>query len=111
MLKTEHWWWNAARVEIDQRARDARLQLEHLERLLISRVLPMPSWPKWLHDRRGLRFFRAGCRRTRWSRVAPRGLRRPHTRHIPIEACIAACGAPVAVRTSVGGMVHRPGTW
>jgi len=27
---------NASRVEIDQRARDARLQLKHIERLLVS---------------------------------------------------------------------------
>ena len=111
MVKTEHWWWNAARVEIDHRAREARLQLEHIERLLISRTLPVPSWPRWLRDRGGLRFFRAGCRRTRWSRVAPWGLRRLQPRHFPIEVCIAACNAPVAVRASVGGMVRRPGTW
>ena len=29
---------NASRVEIDQRARDARLQLKHIERLLVSRA-------------------------------------------------------------------------
>lgn len=111
MFKSDNWSWSAARAEIDHRAREARLELEHIERLLISRVLPMPSWPRWLRERRGLRFFRAGCRRTRSSRAAPRGLGRPQPRHIPIEACIAACGAPVAARASVGGMVRRPGTW
>ena len=40
MLSPDLWWSNAARVEIDHRARQARLRLEHLERLLISRVLP-----------------------------------------------------------------------
>ena len=30
----------ASRVEIDQRARDARLRLEQIERLLASRALP-----------------------------------------------------------------------
>ena len=111
MLRPDLSWWSAARVEIDHRAREARLQLEHIERLLISRVLPTPSWPSSLRDRWGLGFFRAGCRRTRWSRVALRSLRRLQPRHIPIEACIAACRAPVAVRASVGGMVRRPGTW
>ena len=111
MTKPDHWWWSEARAEIDHRAREARLQLENIERLLIPRTLTVPSWPRWLRDRGGLRFFRAGCRRIRWSRVAPRSLRRLQPRHIPIEACFAACGAPVAVRASVGHIVRRPGTW
>ena len=40
MLRPDLSWWSAARVEIDQRARETRLRLEHLERLLISRVVP-----------------------------------------------------------------------
>ena len=82
MLKTEHWWWNAARVEIDQRARDARLQLEHLERLFKVRLLPTQ------------RFFRGGCVQSRATKVAPPGPLRRHTRHFPTEACIAASGMP-----------------
>ena len=72
MLKPEHLWWSAARVEIDQRARDARLRLEHLERLLILRVLPT-SRPKRVFHRRGLRFFRGGAFKTarqKWLRPA-----------------------------------------
>ena len=61
MLRPDLWWWNAARVEIDHRAREARLRLEHLERLLILRVLPA-SRPRRVFDRRGLRFFRGGVR-------------------------------------------------
>ena len=89
MLKPEHLWWSAARVEIDQRARDARLRLEHLERLLILRVLPT-SRPKRVFHRRGLRFFRGGCVQTRSTRVLPPGLWRRQTCPIPIEVCIAA---------------------
>ena len=39
-------WWNAARVDIDYRARDARLRLERLERLSfgqVDRVVNKPS--------------------------------------------------------------------
>jgi hypothetical protein len=90
MLKPEHWWWNAARVEIDQRARDARLRLEQIERLLISGVLPTRPLPRPMPRRRGLRFFRGGCVQTRSTRVLPPGLWRRQTCPIPIEVCIAA---------------------
>ena len=109
MLGPDHGWWSAARVEIDHRARDARLRLEHLERLLISRVLPTPLRPRWVLDRRGLRFFRGGCAQTRSTRVAPPTPRR-RASHIPTEICIAASSAPAAVRAALGGMVRGPGT-
>ena len=89
MFGPDHGWWSAARVEIDHRAREARLRLEQLERLLISRVLPTRSQPKRMLDRRGLRFFRGGCVQTRSTKLAP-GRRRRQTCPIPIEVCIAA---------------------
>jgi hypothetical protein len=49
MSRPDLWWWNAARVEIDHRARDARLRLEHLERLSfgqVHRVVNKPGIPK-----------------------------------------------------------------
>jgi hypothetical protein len=98
MFGSDHGWWNAARVEIDHRAREARLRLEHLERLLISRVLPTPSEPKRVVDRRGLRFFRAGCVRGQSTKVVPPGPRYGHPRHIPTEICVA-----VQRLTAVGG--------
>jgi hypothetical protein len=49
---------SVARSEIDHCAREARLRLERLERLLVLRVLPT-SRPKRVLDRRGLRFFLA----------------------------------------------------
>ena len=94
MLRPDLWWWSAARVEIDHRAREARLRLERLERLLILRVLPAPSWSKRVLQRRGLRFFTGGCVEGRSTRVAPPGPRYPQTRHFPTEACIAASGEP-----------------
>jgi hypothetical protein len=35
---------SVSRVEIDQRARDARLRLEQMERLLVSRTTVTASW-------------------------------------------------------------------
>jgi len=35
---------SVSRVEIDQRARDARLRLEQIERLLVSRAAVTVSW-------------------------------------------------------------------
>jgi hypothetical protein len=41
------------RVEVDQRSRDARLRLEHVERLLVVRPLPRPPLLKRLLRRLG----------------------------------------------------------
>ena len=57
MLRPDLSWWSATRVEIDQRARETRLRLEHLERLLISRVVPTPSSPGQLRLSAGAAFF------------------------------------------------------
>ena len=90
MWRPDLWSWSAARAEIDHRARETRLRLEQIERLLISRVLPERAQPRPMPQRRGLRFFREGCVQTRSTRVAPLGPRRRQTRPIPIEVCIAA---------------------
>jgi len=58
MWRPDLWSLSAARVEIDHRAREARLRLEQIERLLISRVLPKRPQPRPIPRRRGLRFFR-----------------------------------------------------
>src|SRR5260370_1968568 len=44
MPRIDLWWPSAAGVEADQRAREARLRLQHLERLLALRILPAQSW-------------------------------------------------------------------
>src|SRR5262249_51099426 len=60
MLRPDLSWWSAARAEIDQRARETRLRLEQLERLLISRVLPTQGAPGQLDHRRWPPFFPGG---------------------------------------------------
>jgi hypothetical protein len=91
MLRPDLSWWSAARAEIDQRARETRLRLEQLERLLISRVVPTQGSPGQLDHRRGPRFFRGGRAQSRSAKITPTGMRRrPRSRDIPTEACIAA---------------------
>jgi hypothetical protein len=44
MLRANLWNKSVSRVELDQRARDARLRLERIERLLALRAAPTDSW-------------------------------------------------------------------
>ena len=44
MPKIDLWWPGAARIELDQRSRETRLRLDHLEQLLVLRILPAQSW-------------------------------------------------------------------
>ena len=94
MLKPDFWRErSAARAEIDQRAREARLQLEHLERLLKLRRLSVRSLRGVLDYGRGLRFFRGGRAQGRSAKITPIGMRRrPQSRDIPTDACIAVGG-------------------
>ena len=48
---------SAPRVELDQRSREARLRLEHAERLLVERPLPKQSLLKRVLRRLGLRIY------------------------------------------------------
>jgi hypothetical protein len=43
-MRANLWNKSVARVEIDQRARDARLRLERIERLLVPRAAVTASW-------------------------------------------------------------------
>jgi hypothetical protein len=94
--------WNKSvpRVELDQRARDARLRLERIERLLVLRAAVTNSWLRsvlWLFS-----FGRSGegsrARRTRrtLSNQRPR-LPQIHEVWLEVCACIRAC-APLAAR-------------
>jgi len=85
MSRTDLWWWNAARVEIDHRSREARLRLEQLERLLMQRVLRTRSWPRWVLYRLGQRPFGGGREQGRSPEIAPTGTRRRQSRDIPTE--------------------------
>src|SRR5258705_12646882 len=48
---------SAPRVELDQRSREARLRLEHVERLLIVRPLPRQSFLRRVLRRLGFRIY------------------------------------------------------
>jgi hypothetical protein len=109
MLSSDFWWWSAARAEIDHRARDARLRLEHLERLLVSRVAPTRSPPRQVPDRQVLGFFRGGCVQDGQTTMAPPRQRRGQARHFPTEVCIAASIVPVAVKTAIGEIARGAG--
>jgi hypothetical protein len=109
MLRPDFWWWSAARAEIDHRAREARLGLEHLERLLVSRVAPTRSARKQVPDGQVLRFFRGGCVQDGQTTMAPPGRRRGQARHFPTEVCIAASIVPVAVKTAIGEIARGAG--
>jgi hypothetical protein len=94
MPRTDLWPTSATRVEIDQRSREARLRLEHLERLLTLRV-PGGSWLRLVPYWSGPRFFGGGRMQSRSTKVAPTSGRRRQSRAFPIEVCI-------------GGVVRRP---
>ena len=94
MSRNDLWWWNAARVEIDQRSREARLCLEQLERLLVLRVLPTRSWLRRVLYWFGPRFFGGGRMQGLTPKVDPTGARRRQSRDFPIEVCIGGVVRP-----------------
>jgi hypothetical protein len=88
-----------SRVELDQRARDVRLRLERIERLLVLRAAVSDTWlgrVLWLFSFRssgeGSRARRA--RRT----LSNQRSRLPQIQQVWLEvcACIRACAPPVA---------------
>jgi hypothetical protein len=89
---------SVSRAELDQRARDARLRLERIERLLVLRAAVTNSWLRrvlWLFS-----FGRSGegsrARRTRGT-LSNQRPRLPQIQEVVLEvcACIGAC-APLA---------------
>jgi len=101
MLRANLWNKSVSRVELDQRARDARLRLERIERLLVLRAAVTDTRLK-----RGLWLFSFGssgegsrARRTHRTR-GPLSNQRPRLPQIQevwfeVCACIRAC-APLA---------------
>src|SRR5881392_393031 len=83
MSRADLWRWSATRAEIDHRSREARLRLEHLERLLIMRALPARSWVRRVLYRCGLRLFNGRRVPSRSCGIDPAGARRSERRHIP----------------------------
>jgi len=97
---------SATRVEIDHRAREARLRLEHLERLLIMRARPARSWVSRILYRREARFFGGARLLGRSTKIDPTGFRRREARHIPAGLCRATSGLALAVRGAIGGTLR-----
>jgi hypothetical protein len=106
MARIDLWRWSATRVEIDHRAREARLRLEHLERLLLMRALPARSWVSRILYRREGRFFGGARMLGRSTKIDRAGGRHREARRIPTGLCGATSGLALAVRGSIGGTVR-----
>jgi hypothetical protein len=94
MLKDTLWSQSVPRVELDQRARDARLRLERIERLLAPRAAATDSW-----FRRALCLFSFGIygeawqgNRTKGSLSNRRPSRMPKIQEDWIEMYGSRCG-------------------
>jgi hypothetical protein len=99
MLRANLWNKSVSRVELDQRARDARLRLERIERLLVLRAAVTDSRLRrvlWLFS-----FGRSGegsrARRTRGT-LSNQRPRLPQIQEVWLEvcACVGACAPPAA---------------
>ncbi len=87
------------RVELDQRSREARLRLEHVERLLIVRPLPRQSLLRRVLRHLGLRIYVGELVADQSGRTAPTGGRAPQGRRMPDETGGVGgsrCTAPLA---------------
>ena len=88
MLRNNLWNKSVPRVELDQRARDARLRLEQLERLLMPRAAVARSWL-----RRVVCLFSFGYGSREDRTRGPLSNRRPsRTAKIP-DIWLEACGS------------------
>jgi hypothetical protein len=110
MSRTDLGRWSAARVEIDHRAREARRQLEHLERVLLMRALPTQPWMKWLLYRRGVHLFNGERVPSRSNETDPAGAERRELRHILNEIFGATTERAVSAKAAIGGMARGPST-
>lgn len=81
MLKAELWNRSVSRVELDQRARDARLRLERIERQFVPRAASTHSALRWLLYRFSGGNFVSASRESRTR--GPLSSRRPRLRQIP----------------------------
>ncbi len=111
MARIDLWRWSATRVEIDHRAREARLRLEHLERLLLMRALPARSWVSRILFRREGHFFGGARMPVRSTKVDRADMRHREVRHIPAVLCGAASGLALAVRGAIGATVRTAASY
>jgi hypothetical protein len=91
--ETDLWRTSATRVEVDQRSREARLQLEQAQRLL---ALPTRSWLSRMRYRFGWHLF---GRRIQVGSVdvARSGSRENEGRDIPTGFGLLASGLPAVI--------------
>jgi hypothetical protein len=91
--RTDLWRRSAPRVELDSRSREARLQLERAQQLVI------PPTQSWLSRMRfGLRLLGAGRGERRSA-----GSRDGEARDIPTGFGLLASGVPAAVLIAIAG--------
>jgi hypothetical protein len=91
MLKANLWSKSVPRVELDQRARDARLRLEQLERLLVPRAAAAASLLGWALCLFSSGRYRAGSQASRTT--GPLSNRRPPGSPQIHENWIGVCGS------------------
>jgi hypothetical protein len=95
MLRAGLWNKSVSRAELDQRARDARLRFERIERLLVPCAAVTGSWLRRVLCAYGLGRFGYASRgdRTRGTLSDRRPSQMPDFDHIWLEVCGSAGGA------------------
>jgi hypothetical protein len=94
MLRANLWNKSVSRVELDQRAREARLRLERIERQLLPRALTRSPLRRLLYLCRGGIFVSASReRRTRGPLSNRRPSRMPTMHVLWVEECGSFCRA------------------
>lgn len=100
MPRTDLWRTSATRVEVDQRSREARLHLEHAQRVLGLRTR---SWLGRMRYRFGSRLFGGERVAGRSADTAAAGSREDDGLDIPTGFGLLASAVPVAVLAALAG--------
>jgi hypothetical protein len=93
MARPNLWSRSVPRVELDHRARDARVRLVRIERLFLPRAAAVGSWLSPVVRLLGFRIYGDGRKggQTTVSLSKPRGGRMPETDSAGFDGCRAAC--------------------
>lgn len=94
MPRSDLWRTSATRIEVDQRSREARLQLEHAQRLL---ALPTRSWLSRMRYHFGWHLFGGGRVQVESVDVAGSASREDEGRDLPTGFGLLASGLPAAI--------------
>ena len=100
MPRTDLWRTSATRVEVDQRSREARLNLEHAQRLV---GLQTRSWLSRMRYRFGSRLFGGGRVAGRSADAAAAGAGEDEGLDIPTGFGLLATAVPVVVLIALAG--------